>query len=442
MGCANWHLKNIPAPPIYRSGQAMVYDPDLGRILMYGGTSTLTPTITNFQYYFPVDTWTWNGVAWQQLFPTTIPGGAWTYRMIWDTSHNQLIMYVGDDLTCKNRGPKTWTVTPGAGVISANPGSTNVPAAGGAGTITLQGTASWSATTTDSWITISSGQGTGSGALSISAAANPFALGRTGYVQVGGVAVQVVQAAAPAGAPQISDGGVVNAADDRAAFSPGMFMSIYGGGFADAVSPAYPAPLPANIAGTSVEIIDNGQNGQVVNAPMFFAAPGQINAELPFNLVGPLQVRIRTSRGVSDLVNIGLLSSAPKLFTTTLDGLGQAIAVHSDFNLITAANPAHHNETIVLYLTGLGAVSPSLPAGAGGGDGSAGNPLNVVVTTPTVTVAGLPATVRWAGLAPYYPGLYQLNVTLPNAALSATSTIVVQGGATPSQGGVYINTAY
>ena len=62
----------------------MVYDPDLGRILMYGGTSTLTPTVTNFQYYFPVDTWTWNGVEWEQLFPTTIPGGAWTYRMIWD----------------------------------------------------------------------------------------------------------------------------------------------------------------------------------------------------------------------------------------------------------------------------------------------------------------------------------------------------------------------
>lgn len=439
---SNWHLMNVPTPPIYRSGQAMLYDPDLGRILMYGGTSTLTPNQTNFRYYFPVDTWTWNGVGWEQLFPTTIPGGAWTYRMIWDTSHNQLIMYVGDDLTCANRGPKTWTVTPGAGIISANPGSTNVPAAGGAAVITIQGSASWSATAADSWITITSGQGTGSGAVSFSAAANPYALSRTSSVLVGGLAVQVVQAATAGGAPQISDGGVVNAADDRTAFSPGTFMSIYGGGFAAAPLQASGVPLPPSLLGTSVEIIDNGQNGQVFNAPLFFVAPGQINAQMPFNLVGPLQVQVRTSSGVSDPVNIGLLVSAPKLFTTTLNGLGEAIAVHADYSLVSAASPAHHDETIILYLTGLGAVSPSLPAGAGGGDGSPGNPLNVVITTPTVTIAGLPATVKWAGLAPYYPGLYQLNVQLPNAQFSAESTIIVQGGATPSQSGVYIMTAY
>jgi uncharacterized protein (TIGR03437 family) len=439
---SNWHSKNIAAPPIYRSGQAMVYDPDLGRILMYGGTSTLTPNTPYSPYYFPVDTWTWNGVAWQQLFPTTIPGGAYTYRMIWDDNHKQLIMYVGDDLTCKNRGPKTWTVTPGAGVISANPGSTNVAATGGSAMITIQGSASWSATTTDSWITVPSGQGTGSGTVSFSAAANPYGLGRTGHVLVGGLAVQVVQAAAAAGAPQISDGGVVNAADDRTAFSPGTFMSIYGGGFATTPSQAPGAPLPATLGGTSVEIIDNGQNGQLVNAPLFFVAPGQINAQMPFNVVGPLQVQVRTSIGVSDPVNIGLLVSSPKLFTTTLNGLGQAIALHADYSLVSAASPAHHNETIILYLTGLGAVSPSLPAGAGGGDGSPGNPLNVVITTPTVTIAGLPANVTWAGLAPYYPGLYQLNVQLPNAQLSSESTVIVQGGATPSQSGVYINTAY
>jgi uncharacterized protein (TIGR03437 family) len=257
---------------------------------------------------------------------------------------------------------------------------------------------------------------------------------------VGGLAVQIVQAAATGGAPQIADGGAVNAADDRAAFSPGIFMSIYGGGFADTPSQAPGAPLPTALGGTSVEIVDNGQ---VVNAPLFFVAPGQINAQMPFNVVGPaLQVQVRTSRGVSAPVNIGLLASSPKLFTKTLDGLGEAIALHADYSLVSAASPARHSETIILYLTGLGPVSPSLPAGAGGGDGSPGNPLNQVTTVPTVTIAGLAGKVTFAGLAPYYPGLYQLNVQLPNAQLSSESTIVVQGGATPSQSGVYIMTAY
>jgi hypothetical protein len=55
--------------------------------------------------------------------------------------------------------------------------------------------------------------------------------------------VRVVQAAATGGLPQISDGGVVNAADDHTAFSPGIFRSIYGGGFAgSALAGSQPNP--------------------------------------------------------------------------------------------------------------------------------------------------------------------------------------------------------
>jgi uncharacterized protein (TIGR03437 family) len=360
--------------------------------------------------------------------------------MVWDDTHKQLVMYVGDDLTCKNMGPKTWLAAPGAGVVSATPNAIGVPAAGASTRVAVQATVPWSAATTDSWISLSSGQGTGAGTFSLSAAANPWGLGRTGTIRVGGLAIPVVQDAAAAGAPQIADGGALNAADGRAAFSPGIFMSIYGGGFADAISQAPGAPLPATLAGTSVEIVDNGR---VVNAPLFFVAPGQINAQMPFDVVGPdLQLRIRTARGVSDSVNLGLLVSSPKLFTKTMDGLGEAIAVHADFSWVSAASPARHGEIIILYLTGLGAVSPTLPAGAGGGDGSPGNPLNLVTTTPQVTIGGYAASVQWAGLAPYYPGLYQLNVQLPTALLPTKAPIVVQGGETPSQSGVYIMTAY
>ena len=62
-----------------------------------------------------------------------------------------------------------------------------------------------------------------------------------------------------------------------------------------------------------------------------------------------------------------------------------------------------------VYLTGLGTVTPSLT------DGTAGNATTLyrADTDVVVYVGGQPATVLFKGLAPGFPGLYQLNVTLP-----------------------------
>ena len=64
---------------------------------------------------------------------------------------------------------------------------------------------------------------------------------------------------------------------------------------------------------------------------------------------------------------------------------------------------------MLIFLTGLGTVK-NLPA-----DGTAGN-SNTLYTADAdvvVYVGGEQATVLFKGLAPGYPGLYQLNVTLP-----------------------------
>jgi uncharacterized protein (TIGR03437 family) len=66
-------------------------------------------------------------------------------------------------------------------------------------------------------------------------------------------------------------------------------------------------------------------------------------------------------------------------------------------------------ETVLIYLTGMGAVTPAVT------DGTAGksNPLSLVNAQTTVYVGGQTAKVVYNGLAPGFPGLYQLNVTLP-----------------------------
>ena len=64
---------------------------------------------------------------------------------------------------------------------------------------------------------------------------------------------------------------------------------------------------------------------------------------------------------------------------------------------------------MLVFLTGLGTVTPSLT------DGTAGNATTLyrADTDVMVYVGGQQATVVFKGQAPGFPGLYQLNVTLP-----------------------------
>lgn len=226
-------------------------------------------------------------------------------------------------------------------------------------------------------------------------------------------------------AQTIAAGGVVNAADYTAAVAPGSLIAVFGSGLAASTSSASITPLPTSIAGTSVEV-----NGQAI--PLFFVSAGQVNGQMPFGLSGTVAVRVRTAAGLSPAVNLAVSPSAPRLFTKTMDGKGDPILVHgADWSMVTAASPAQPGEFLILFLTGLGAVSPAIPAGAPGGDNAANGPLNQIAAgAATVTFGGKPATVVFAGLAPGFAGLYQINFQVPEAATGGTVVVATRDGAT------------
>ena len=231
-------------------------------------------------------------------------------------------------------------------------------------------------------------------------------------------------ASLPAAAQPIV-GGVVNAADYTAAVAPGSLIAVFGSGLAASTSSASTTPLPTSIERTSVEV-----NGQAI--PLFFVSAGQINGQLPFGLSGTVAVRVRTALGLSPAVNLAVSPSAPRLFTKTMDGKGDPILVHgADWSMVTAASPAQAGEFLILFLTGLGAVSPAIPAGTPGGDNAANGPLNQVAAgAVTVTFGGKAATVVFAGLAPGFAGLYQINFQVPEAATGGTVVVATRDGAT------------
>ncbi len=240
-----------------------------------------------------------------------------------------------------------------------------------------------------------------------------------------GIAVATpVPPVASAGRPVLPAGAVVNAASlsPQSPSAPGSVVSLFGSNFASKLTVADTPTLPTSLDGVSV--LFNG-----IAAPLFFVSPGQINAQVPFELTGAnVEIRVRNRNGDSEVRSLPLTGLDPAVYTMDQSGTRQAVAVLANTATIAApvgayanSRPARRGETITIYVNGLGAVAPSIANGANscGGicaaDGS-NLVLRHVITPPTILLNGLPvpaANVLYVGLAPQFAGLYQINVTLP-----------------------------
>lgn len=184
--------------------------------------------------------------------------------------------------------------------------------------------------------------------------------------------------------------------------SPGEFVTIFGSGLADAQTIASP-PYPTALGGVMVTV-------NSVSAPLYLVSPTQLNILVPYSLTGPSATIVVTNNGVSsNTVIVPLAPTAPGVFSQDSSGIGAGVVVHSNGSLVTTASPAKKGEAVSIYLTGLGVVTPAVSDGAAGQS----SPLSKTVEAVTVTVGNLAATVSYAGLAPGFPGLYQINATIP-----------------------------
>jgi uncharacterized protein (TIGR03437 family) len=224
----------------------------------------------------------------------------------------------------------------------------------------------------------------------------------------------------------LSPYGVVNAATNSpftAQLSPGEAITLYGSGMAPAGTLATAsAPFPNALAGVGVTI-----NGKI--APVYFVTPTQINAVVPYSLdptaTAILSVQVTNGTTPSNIVTEYLGTTSPGVFTVPSGGLGSGAVLHADYTLVTASSPAKVNEVIQIFLTGLGAVSPAVNAGA---PAPSTVPLSTTVNQPDVYIDGLTAKVGYSGLAPGLGGLYQLNVTVPTGVTAnANVTLEVDG---------------
>jgi uncharacterized protein (TIGR03437 family) len=200
---------------------------------------------------------------------------------------------------------------------------------------------------------------------------------------------------------------------------PGNIVQIYGAGLAgQTITPAV-LPLPVVAGGTSVLI-----GG--VQAPLFYVSPGQINAQIPFTLAPnqQYQVIVSANGALTTPQPLQLNSGVPSVLQFTS---GAVVAQHPDFSLVSATSPAAPGENLVIYLTGLGATSVTVPSGAA----SPTSPLAIVTNTPVLMLNSNPVPLLFAGLTPGLVGLYQINFQVPTTLANGNYTLAInQNGVT------------
>lgn len=226
-------------------------------------------------------------------------------------------------------------------------------------------------------------------------------------------------------APSIFPNGAVNAASYGAAVAPGSIVAVFGSFTLGAAFETGGLPLPPSLGGLSLQF------GGSESAPLFYAAGGQVNLQVPWELAGQAQTSLSASIGgqTSTAQTVNLAAFAPGIFTMNGQGTGPGIVTDSSYHVVDATNAAHAGfTTVLIFCTGLGAVTHQPATGAA----APGSPLLAATTTsPVVTIGGAAAHVYFAGLAPGTVGLYQVNALVPagSAIGNAVPVTIAMGGA-------------
>jgi adhesin/invasin len=215
---------------------------------------------------------------------------------------------------------------------------------------------------------------------------------------------------------------VVNSASFHPGGAPRAAMTIFGANLADGVYQATAFPLPTQLGPTSVTV-----NGGVV--PLYYVSPTQINFQMPSS-APPTSVQVGVSNGFSGL---RIAQAQTTVLTAVQPGLytaagNRAAALNQDLSVHTPATPVPAGSYIILYMTGGGPISPPLPDGTA----APASPLSVLTGNVQVTIGGKSAQVTYAGAAPGFAGLSQLNVIVPAGLAAGDQAVFVSVNGVPS----------
>ncbi len=179
--------------------------------------------------------------------------------------------------------------------------------------------------------------------------------------------------------------------------APGEIVTIFGSGFDP----------------KQTQLLFDGKS-----ATTFFVGASQINALAPTTLTpgSTTEINIVVHGAAVAVFSPDVVGAMPGIFTVS-GGTGQAAALNTDGTANSASNPAARESVIVLFATGQG------------------QDLSAV----SLTIGSYPAALVYAGPAPGFPGLMQINAQIPGGFLPpGILPVVLSVGTAASQAGVTI----
>lgn len=212
------------------------------------------------------------------------------------------------------------------------------------------------------------------------------------------------------GAPCYSEAGIVNSASSEPGpLSANALATLYGSDLSfntRAVAPSdmQGGRMPVKLGGVVLSV--DGES-----AALYYVSPTQINFAVPYTAVAStVTVRVMREGRAGPAVRVAMADAAPAFFLR-----GEWICgSHADGTPLAPEAPADAGETVILYATGLGALLS---------DGSQPPSEAPSRASPLVRSAAFraelggrelePKRILYAGAAPGFLGLYQINLTLP-----------------------------
>src|SRR5262249_28672298 len=113
----------------------------------------------------------------------------------------------------------------------------------------------------------------------------------------------------------------VNAASYVGPLAPATIAAAFGSNLATRIEGAQSLPLPTQLAGVTVRVID--ANNVQHSAPLFFVSPGQVNYLIPEQAApGAAQLIVNNGAGAVSQGQLQIATSSPAVFTASFSGRG------------------------------------------------------------------------------------------------------------------------
>lgn len=160
-----------------------------------------------------------------------------------------------------------------------------------------------------------------------------------------------------------------------------------------------------------------------IDCPLVYTSPGSIVFQVPSALAaGIAQLTISSPEGLSAVSNVAIAVAGPGIFKAG----AHAIALNADGRVNTAVTPAAVGSTLLVYLTGIGPVSPAV----NDGEAAPSTPLSAATLAASARIGTADAAVQSLTLTPGFAGLAQAAITVPALAAGDYPLVITVGGVT------------